>query len=54
MRVKPLLKASINVSGERKVKVLIDSGAAINLILGEIARELEEADIKPSKEGNMS
>ena len=49
----PLLKASINASGERKVTVLIDSGAAINLISGEIVSELEEAGIKSSKEGNM-
>ena len=49
----PILKASINVGGEKKVKVLIDSGAAINLVSGEIASELEKVGIKSTKEGNM-
>ena len=49
----PILKASINVHECSQVKVLIDSGAAINLISGEIAAALEKNGTKATKEGNM-
>ena len=50
----PILKASIAIQDKnRKVRVLIDSGAAINLISRELAEELEKNGIKGEREGNM-
>ena len=51
----PILKATINVSQNKnkKVRLLIDSGAAINLISGEIAAELEKGGAQFSREGDM-
>jgi hypothetical protein len=50
----PVLKASVIAAGKRRrVKVLIDSGAAINLISRELANELIKGGTTFRKEGNM-
>ena len=50
----PILRANIDINNtSRKVRVLIDSEAAINLVSKEIATELEKNGLKISREGNM-
>ena len=50
----PVLKGLISVSGKpRAIKVLIDSGAAINLISRQIADELSKTGVATTREGNM-
>jgi hypothetical protein len=50
----PILKGSITLAEKRKkVKVLIDSGAAINLISRETASELVKVGIEIRREGNI-
>ena len=48
----PILKGSIRISNRiRKVKILIDSGAAISLISRDIADSLIRTGIQTKKEG---
>ena len=50
----PVLKGSIRISdSNKKVKILVDSGAAISLISKEIAEKLIRAGAQTKKEGNM-
>jgi hypothetical protein len=50
----PILKGFVNVSEKRrKVKILVDSGAVVNLISRELAEEFLKAGMRTIKEGSM-